>query len=369
MPERADAISRRAKSSDIKIEKIESEASDYESAPPEYKLLTYPADYTLEVLYGQWKSDAIEIPEFQRQFVWSVTQASKLIESFLVGLPVPAIYLFTEQDSQKSLVIDGQQRLRSVFYFFDGFFGKEVRGKRQTFRLKGLHPKSKWYEKSFEEFPVSDRRKLNNSVLRAFIVQQLAPRDDTSVYHVFERLNTGGTLLTNQEIRNCVISGPFNKLLVSLNELESWRKLLGKPHADSRQRDVELLLRFFAMLDTTTYEKPLKDHLSRYMKRHRHAEAHWLNKQHTLFTKTCERILAELGPKPFHIVAGLRPAVFDCVMAAFANHQDEMPADIGNRYNTLKNNPDFLSLTRNATTDVETVRDRFAMAERELFGG
>jgi len=78
--------------------------------------------------------------------VWKQIQASKLIESFLIGLPVPAVFLYTERRTQKFLVIDGQQRLRSIFYFFEGLFGEEKKGKREVFQLKGLSERSKYFE-------------------------------------------------------------------------------------------------------------------------------------------------------------------------------------------------------------------------------
>ena len=100
--------------------------------------------FTLEVLHKKWKDKEIEIPDFHRQFVWKQVKSSKLIESFLIGLPVPSIFLYTERETQKFLVIDGQQRLRSVFYFFEGFFGEEMKGRRTVFQLKGLSDKSKY---------------------------------------------------------------------------------------------------------------------------------------------------------------------------------------------------------------------------------
>ncbi|MFZ0801123.1 MAG: DUF262 domain-containing protein [Terriglobales bacterium] len=223
--EREEYLEKHGSPDDIELEEIESEVEDYESGPAEYDVTTFPADFTLQVLYGKWKEKDIEIPKFQREFVWKQAQASKLIESFMVGLPVPAVFLYTERKSQKHLVIDGQQRLKSVFYFFEGFFGEEELQQRKVFRLEGLSPKSKWYKKTFAEFDEPDQRKLNNSVLRAFIVQQLDPQDDTSIYHIFERLNTGGTLLTNQEVRNCVYGGKFNDLLNDLNTFQDWRQM------------------------------------------------------------------------------------------------------------------------------------------------
>ena len=219
---------------DLDLELIVSEEEDYESAPPNYRIATYPADYTLEVLYQKWRNEEIEIPDFQRNFVWKQVQSSKLIESFLVGLPVPAVFLYNDRDSQKYLVIDGQQRLKSIFYFFQGDFGEERKNRRKTFELTGINQESSYYRKTFDDLQDEDRRRLKNAVLRAFIVQQLDPEDDTSMYHIFERLNTGGTLLANQEIRNCVYHGRFSEFLEEINEFPVWRR-----NSDIRSKDIE----------------------------------------------------------------------------------------------------------------------------------
>src|SRR5712691_12903303 len=87
------------KPDDIEFERITSEEEDYESAPSTYEINTYPADFTLEILHKKWKDKEIEIPDFQRQFVWKQVQSSKLIESFLIGLPVPSIFLYTERET------------------------------------------------------------------------------------------------------------------------------------------------------------------------------------------------------------------------------------------------------------------------------
>jgi uncharacterized protein with ParB-like and HNH nuclease domain len=104
---------------DVQIEPIDSEVEDSESTPVEFEIATYPADYTLEVLFQKWKSEDIVIPKFQRGFVWKISQIS-LIESFMLGLPVPQIFIYTDPE-QKSLVVDGQQRLKSIFSF-EGFW-------------------------------------------------------------------------------------------------------------------------------------------------------------------------------------------------------------------------------------------------------
>ena len=217
--------------SDLDLEPVTSEDEDYTSSPADYHIATYPADFTLEVLHQKWQAGDIIIPDFQRAFVWKAAQSSKLIESFLVGLPVPPVFVYTERQSQNYLVIDGQQRLKSIFYFLEGHFAEDS-GRRRAFRLSGLNEDSKFLGKTFSDLTDADQRKIKNSVLRSLVVQQLEPDDDTSIYHIFERLNTGGTLLSNQEIRNCVLSGNFVDFLVKLNDNQGWRKILGS--ADAR---------------------------------------------------------------------------------------------------------------------------------------
>lgn len=353
----------------LQFENVASELADRQSSPPSYEIATYPADFTLDGLYSQWQGGDIVIPKFQRGYVWSQAQASKLIESFLVGLPVPGIFLYTERSTEKYLVVDGQQRLRSVFFYFEGFFGQEGRrGSRAVFRLKGLSEDSPYANRRFEDLPESSQRKLKNSVLRAFVIRQLDPNDDTSIFHVFERLNTGGTLLHNQEVRNAVSTGPFNDLLLELNRTPEWRRILGKPDPDNRMRDVELILRFFSLKHALgAYEKPMKDFMSRYMRRQAHSAPDQINAFRQEFLQTLRSVNDSLGDRPFHLKAGLNASAFDSVFVAFASHRGDIPPDIRVRYQTLVSSEAFQDMIRSGTTDVEQVRGRIALAEDALF--
>ncbi len=353
--------------SDLELEPVHSEDEDYESAPADYKVSTFPADFTLEVLHQKWRAGDFRIPEFQRAFVWNQVQASKLIESFLVGLPVPPVFVYTERESEILIVIDGQQRLKSIFSFFEGYFGEETHGRRSVFRLAGLSPESRFAGKSFESLDERDRRRLGNSVLRSFVVQQLDPDDDTSMYHIFERLNTGGTLLTNQEVRNCVYQGNFVESIVSFNQLPEWRKILGRPTPDRRKKDIELMVRFFAMRDISVYQKPMKDFLSKFMRKNKDASDQVLGEAKQVFEETCSHVIEGLGDRPFHVRAGLNTAVFDAVMVAFSEHRDTIPKNIKERYDLLLGDEKFTGNTMYGTTDVDTVRERFARAKTVLF--
>lgn len=357
----------------IDFEKVKSETDDRKSSPASYEILTYPADYTLEGLAKKWTSGDIIIPPFQRGFVWKQPQASKLIESFLLGLPVPPIFLYAQRHDGRFLVIDGQQRLRTVSYFFEGYFGEEENGRRPVFRLTGLNEKSPYLNKTYTELQSGDElsfRRLNDTVLRSFVVKQLNPKDDTSIYHIFERLNTGGTFLHAQEIRNCVYHGPFNQLLIDLNKLGEWRKILGRSALDRRQRDVELILRFLALYsDTSSYKKPMKDFLSSYMNKMReNASASDLRDLRKIFKTTVADVHASLGPKPFHIRSGLNIATFDSVFPAFAVHKGPIPQDIKHRFQKLIADKDYADATIYRTTDDDIVKDRLKTATDILFG-
>ncbi len=351
----------------LEIERLESEDRDRESTPPNYQIATYPADFTLEVLHQKWRAGDIEIPDFQRKYVWKQSQASRLIESFLMGLPVPAVFLYSERKSQKYLVIDGQQRLRSIFDYFDGLYRPTKDKPGTEFRLRGLNEESPFYERAFETLYEEDQRRLKNAVLRAFVVQQLDPKDDTSMYHIFERLNTGGTFLANQEIRNCVYHGSFSDFLKEINELQQWRKIAGKPRPDVRARDIELILRFLATRDLTGYKEPMKDFLSRFMQKHRHDTDERLEQCRTLFKQTCESVVVHLGEKPFHIRQGLNAAVFDSVMRAFSSHLDNIPNDIRKRFDRLNQDGEFQKSTQGGTTKISAVTGRMQKAKAVLF--
>lgn len=353
------------------IERIPSEVADAQSSPPQYEIATYPADFTLEVLYEKWKNKGVRIPRFQRRFVWTQLQASKLIESFLLGLPVPSVFFYTERKEETFLVVDGQQRLRSVFYFFEGFFGEEVSGKRPIFRLRGLNERSRWYDKSFADllqFDQASANRLQNAVLRSFVVRQLDPKDDTSVFHIFERLNTGGTLLTPQEIRNCICGGTFNDLLHDLNNDTRWRNIFGKRGPDRRMRDVELILRFFALARARgTYKKPMKDFLTSFLRANRDLSPNATEEYRDLFLRTVKIISDELPGKPFHIRAGLNAAVYDAVFVTLAEAK-RTPKNLKKRFEDLVNDEDFQEATTAGTTDVDSVKKRMDEAKALLCG-
>ena len=353
----------------IPLEEIESEIDDRENSLPSYEILSYPADYTLEVLVDKYRKGQIVIPGFQRHFVWSQKQASKLIDSFLIGLPVPPIFVFSDLKSHKLRVVDGQQRLKSIAYFFEGYFGDEEAERRKVFRLTGLAEGSSFEGLTYEDLESKNPAAfamLNNSVLRTFVVRQLDPADDTSIYHIFERLNTGGTQLSPQEIRNCVHHGPFNDMLIKANEYEPWRAIFGSPVPQKRQRDVELILRFFALKEgLQVYRRPMKNFLNIFMSSFSGIETRQLEAFERLFKCTADIVVKKLGNKPFHIRSGLNAAVFDSVFVAISQ-LEKIPADLQQRYNKLIRDEAYLDCVSAGTTEKNIIKRRIDLAYQAL---
>jgi hypothetical protein len=339
------------------IEEIPSEEEDKETGVPLYKIVSYPADPTLELLCEKIAQREILIPKFQRGWVWKPPQASRLIESFLLGLPVPAIFVYKEP-SQKQVVIDGQQRLRTVSGFFEGKLPDGT-----DFYLRGVSPQ--WEGKHYSDLSDSEQRLLKGAVLREIIVEQLDPKDNTSIYHIFERLNTGGTGLTPQEVRNCTYHGPFNDLIIELNDDSIWRQIFGSEYADKRMRDLEIIVRFFALFEEfESYTKPMKQFLNNYMDKHKNDK----NKKRyqEIFLSTVKRIYESLGNKPFNIRRGINVAICDSVMVAFAR-STRTPKDIAKRFQRLLKNLSYIDAITQHTTDVDKVKSRIKLAQEILF--
>ena len=340
------------------VETLDSETEDAVSSVPLYTINSYPTDPTLEVLLSRSRRKEIHIPRFQRRWVWTHTQASQLIESFLLGLPVPAIFLHRQPTTQRLQIIDGQQRLQSIRGFFDGQLPNVA-----DFYLRDVD--ARWEGRRYADLVEPDRIRLRDAVLRTIIIEQTDPKDDSSVFHIFERLNTGGTHLNPQEIRNSAAEGPFNDLIIDLNENPHWRMIFGRTDSDARMRDVELIVRFQALLDDSEqYSKPMKTFLNDFMKKHQLDTSDQPYRDD--FVSTVERVVEALGPRPFHIRRGINAAVFDSVMVAFAS-SPTIPTDIKERWTQLLENQCFDQTTRSSTTDEDTVRRRLVLAKTVLF--
>lgn len=239
----------------------------------EYDITASPNDFNIKTIFDFIESGSVVIPEFQRNYVWDIKRASKFIESIVMNLPIPQIFLY-EAERNKFKVIDGQQRLMTIYYFIKKRFPlKDKRAElRRIFDKDGRIPSEVLSDDSyFSDFNLklessvegitSRLNDLNYDTLKEFkasfdlrtirniIVKQTKPEDDdSSMYEIFSRLNTGGVNLTPQEIRACMFHSDFYDTLLKINLDERWRKMIGSKEADLHLKDVEILLRSFAML-------------------------------------------------------------------------------------------------------------------------
>lgn len=332
----------------------------------EFDIAVTPVDSSLSLLTSQIENKDIIIPFYQRNFVWKIEQASKLIESFIIGLPVPQIFLYVNEQEVLE-VIDGQQRLMSIKYFMDGFFGEAKGDKRHVFRLKGLSEASSLNGKTFEELTPKEQRKLRNSTLRAIHIKQLSPsRRSDCVFHIFERLNTGGTQLKPQEIRNAVYRGEIVKCLHILNENKHWMQCLKIKTCDKHQKDMELILRMFSFFENwDSYEKPIVQFLNINMSENRDFSSSRARRFFERFPVVVKEI-AEKIDNPFRPRGVINMAVMDSIIVSLMEHPEFDFSKLESVYSKIIADKDFTSVTSYSTTDVANVKARFSICKRYI---
>jgi hypothetical protein len=218
------------------VENDEVEVDDLDEAaeviPFTYSITSYGADYPVDSLVKRIEAKDIVVPTFgtqptkdnrivgfQREYVWPKPKADRFIESLLLGLPVPGIFLVKEENGVL-LVLDGHQRLFTLHAYYDGVIhGAEYRLENVQERFLGQR---------YKDLDTEDRRRLDDSIIHATVVRQDQPTEDlSSIYNIFERLNTGGVNLQPQEIRVALYHGELVRVLRELNDNPAWRSLFG----------------------------------------------------------------------------------------------------------------------------------------------
>lgn len=321
-----------------------------------------------------WVDKTLQIPKYQRRFVWTIKQACLFIESLMLDLPIPS-FMFYEDAESNQLIVDGQQRMKSIIFFVgdDSVDISKLSDKereRYKFELTGLSKDSKYKEKTFQNLDEKDRKRL---LYKSMLDINLITLDDTddlsSIYYIFERLNTGGTPLKPQEIRNCICAGNFNEFLIDLNKNKEWQSFITSENDRKRQRDVELILRFFALYETyKQYKRPMDEFLTLYFDAHRNIDEIEKEEKAALFNTVVSAIYKNLGRRPFHIKNGLNSGVCDSVMVAFANNINNIPLDIKDRFFALTHNGEFYKYCGKNINDNESVQCRIQIATDYLFG-
>lgn len=338
-----------------------------------YEITSYGADYPVDGLVKRMQAGDIIVPSFdpaydgsedvgafQRGFVWSRPQMDKFIESLLLGLPVPGIFLVRDR-ANKLLVLDGQQRLRTLQFFYSGFAGDS------RYRLRQVQ--KPFANLSYEELEPEDRRRLDDSIIHATVLRQDSEGSQDAVYSIFERLNTGGSPLQPQEIRVALYPGPFLHGISAINDLKAWRGLYGPK--SNRLKDQEMILRVFALYEgTIAYSRPLKGYLNSYLGLNQERLLDSTTELWQVFADAMQLIHDHVGPKAFRPVRPVNAAVLDSLAVAVMRRVKKGPitdaAQLNAAYSALLANDKYRQATTSSTAAEETVKQRLEEATSEF---
>lgn len=326
-------------------------------------------DFDVDGLVRRLRNGDIKIPQFghedpdilssgfQRSFVWNKPQMDRFIESLLLGYPIPGIFLVRQAD-KRYLVLDGQQRLKTLEYFYRGMF------QERSFALKNVADSFK--DLTYETLPPDLRRMLDNAFIQATIVDtDGTPGSLDAVYQIFERLNSGGTQLTAHEIRVALYAGPLIDYFESLNVDQNWRSLYGPKN--QRIRDQELIVRIIALfLDRATYSRPQKTFLNKFVSDNRNGPSQRILAAGQLFTRASQIILEGPGLEALRRASRqVNNSQSDAVYVAIMDrleHGDLTPQSCSTILDALRQNKDFQAFIAGPTADEEMVKGRLRIA-------
>ena len=364
------------------IQRIREEEEDFYSDDDLFSISSWGADLSFRELIDRFNEGGLVKPELQRKYVWDKSEASRFIDSLLLGLPVPSIFLAKTKDEQM-LIVDGYQRIMTVYDFVRGIFSSDDK----VFKLtRSDKINARWRGKAFAELSETEQRKIKNTTIHAIIfVQEQPAGTNTSLFQVFERINTSGSSLLSQEIRNCVSQGKLNNLLFELNKLPEWRTLFGLAVEDVRMRDLEFILRFFSLSSSSFKQETkegssLKRYLNVYMNENRDPTDAELAAYRKRFTDTVLFLHDHFGGAAFHnissthpdrLVTKFNPTIFDSLMIAadFALAQGDTPllANAEEKRRQLLTDPGYRLSISKETMRTASIRTRISKAAKILF--
>lgn len=289
------------------------------------KILDYPVSTLREMVS---EGDLDTQPDYQRGEVYDDNKKSKLIESLLLEIPIPNVYLCEENDGTFS-IIDGQQRITSFVKFLNN-----------NYALKGLTELDDLNGKYYKDLDKELQKKIKNSPIHAVC---LLKESQELKYEIFSRLNQGAVKLNEQELRNCIYRGSFNDML---KDIAKGNRLLPVmiSATNERMNYEQLILRFFAMREYQTYKSSMIKTLNNYMHTHQNDSFAKIEEQKKLFTGTLDIVKQILGENAFKTYDWINKTykdrvsntAFDSIMVAFSffeknqlmRHADEIRKEI-----------------------------------------
>jgi hypothetical protein len=351
--------------------------------PIEYDIASTPNDFNVNTIFDLIKAGIVKIPGFQRNYVWDIKKASRLIESLIMGLPVPQVF-FYERSRNDFLVIDGQQRLMTLYYFLNKRFPKADKRVelRRIFGEEGIIPErilsdDNYFENfnlklserivirenrleglNYDTLSPNDQRSLGLRTIRCIVIKQYDPKGkdkDSSMYEIFYRLNTGGVNLTPQEIRASLYYSDFYKMLSKINLDDRWRRLT-KAEPDIHMRDLESLLRGFAMLfSATSYAPPMVRFLNLFSEKSKEFSKDQVLYLEKLFDSFMNRCI-DLPQRAFWSKTGrFSISIYESIFTvacedAFKNNTLDVKPINAEKLDKLKNDPQFMSASLSQTS-------------------
>lgn len=378
------------------IDFFEEEKEIEEEDIVEYDITTSPRDLTPASIVDMIDSGIMEVPLFQRNYVWDIKKASRLVESLILGLPVPELFFYSEGDENTTYkIIDGQQRLLTIYFFVKGRFPKNTDSRLlirenlntdndfeslmadnsifQDFTLNlnsnDSQKASRYHGKKFATLDKDTQIKFRlRRYLRTVVVRQNKPdNNNSSMFEIFNRLNTGGTPLNHQEIRASLYYCEFYEMMMQLNNENKWRELLGKPTQDLHCTDIELILRSMALLqDGNSYSPKMVSFLNTYSQKSKSfTDAHieYLKKLFLSFIDAC----SELGNKAFFRNNRFSKTLFESVFVAVCRPSFEKQLLVKQKINKssfekLKEDVAFISFLQSGSSSSDNICGRITRA-------
>jgi hypothetical protein len=320
-----------------------------------------------------------------------------VIESLIIGLPVPQVFLY-EESRNSFLVIDGQQRLMTIYYFIKQRFPRKERRAElrrilneeskipddilhndeyfENFRLR-LPDTATGIPNKFARLSYSTlgdyRTQFDLRTIRNMIIKQVRPSGDNSIYEIFNRLNTGGINLTPQEIRSSLYHSSFSGVLSQLNMNQTWRRLIGRNELDLHMRDIEFLLRAVAVArDSASYTPSMVrflNHFSKMAQSFSSTTVAEISGTAEWFFSACSSLSGNAflsRQKRFTV------PLFEATFAAVYQSRAQLPSEwqlTDSIVSAIKGDPDFLLHSQEQTTSTVHVIGRLDAARKHILAG
>ena len=362
----------------------------------EYDISSVPNDFNITTIYNLIESGIVKIPDFQRNYVWDQKRASKLIESIILGLPIPQVF-FYESEKNNYLIIDGQQRLLSIYFFIkqrfpkatarniirqefeehhkitDSVLGNDEYFTNFTLKLSESGIVSPYNGHKFSTLDSLIRNQFEHMrTIRSIVIRQNAPDDsDSSMFEIFNRLNTGGQNLTAQEIRASLFYSEFYDMMYKINQNPKWRLILQKNDVDLHCKDIEFILRAFALcFDFENYSPSMLKYLNRFSKIAKLFHNERIEYYENLFLSFLES--CELLPKDAFCTYGrFNISLFDAVFAATCNQVMKDGVFITGKidpdsFAKLKSDDAFIEFTQSGTASKKSILGRIEIAQQNI---